>query len=272
MKENNSAFIILFLFVFGFAIGSSLKAFGLEPDKEKPLVDDKYRLTKDREEFEKLRSQIPTEKRQENDEVAFVLGLMSELKYTPNEVREKFNTALRKKRDLFNKDMKRYREDFVKSEKSNRDKFTNELSEQRKGLKNRKMSSKERSEFNSNLEAKRKEFYVEQKEKREEFESAIRDQRKNFEDYAREKTNNFNQDHRAYSKRHTDFKKEKEEERKNQNSQKFEKPSADTAKNENQNSNIKTVSPSAYGISNEDLEKAFAEAQSKPASTLAPEK
>lgn len=271
MKKNNSVFIILFLLVFGFTSGSSLEVFGLE---EKPLVDDKYRLTKDREEFEKLRTQIPVEKRQENDEVAFVLGLMSELKYTPNEVREKFNTALRKKRDLFNKDMKKYREDFVKNEKSARDKFTSDLSEQRKTLRDRKMSSKDRSEFNSNLEAKRKEFYSEQKEKREEFEAAIRDQRKNFEDYAREKTNNFNQEHRAYSKRHSDYKKEKEEERKAQNAQKFEKVSADTTKNESTNPspNIKTVGPSAYGISNEDLEKAFAEAQSKPASTLAPGK
>ncbi len=267
MKKSKSNYFalefvkIIFLFLF-----FSLVAFGVEQKNEKPLVDDQYRLSKDREELSKHREQIPEEKRKENDEVAFTLGLMSELRLTPTEVREKFNTAIRKKRDLFNKDMKKYREDFAKSEKQERDKFAKEIESERKDIRGKKLSSDQRKEFSEKIEAKRKDFYLAQREKREQFESEIRAQRKNFEDYAREKNNDFTQEHRAYSKRYQDFKKEKEDEKKSISA--GSSRNAILTSSASQGPSVKTVAPSTYGITKEDLERAFQEAQSKPTTPL----
>ncbi|MEK6774938.1 MAG: hypothetical protein AABY64_13435 [Bdellovibrionota bacterium] len=269
-KLDYSTFSAARVLVLFFLLWSSSTVFGLDDEKVKPLVDDKYRLSKDREELDKLRQQIPEEKRKENDEVAFTLSLMSELRLAPSEVREKFNTAIRKKRDLFNKDMKKYREDFTKNEKSDRDKFIKEIDADRKSRVGKKWSSDERKEFNEKIEARRKDFYMDQKEKREEFEATIRDQRKNFEDYAREKTNDFNQEHRAYVKRFEEFKKQKNEEKKQD--QENRNHSVATNSSGSPQPTTKIVSPSAYGVTNEELEKAFQDAQSKPATNLEPGK
>lgn len=263
---------ILFINIFIVLLFSPV-VFGLEGADEKPIVDDKYRLSKDREELSKLRQQIPEEKRKENDEVAFTLSLMSELRLRPAEVRERFNTAMRKKRELFNKDMQKYREDFTRAEKSERSKFSKDLENERKEIRGKKLSSEERKEINDKLESKRRNFYGEQKDKREQFEADIRTQRKNFEDYSREKNNDFTQEHRAYSKRYEDFRKEKEAERKNSQSSTVQPTvGSDTSFQEKNQSSPKIVSPSNYGITKEELEKAFQDAQSKPAKVLEPGK
>lgn len=267
MKKPKSNYFALELLRISFIfLFFSLVAFGLEDKKDKPLVDDKYRLSKDREELSKLRQEIPEEKRKENDEVAFSLGLMSELRLRPSEVREKFNTALRRKRDLFNKDMKKYREDFTKAEKSDRDKFVKGLENERKEMQGKKWPADKRKEFSDRIETKRKEFFLEQREKREQFEAEIRSQRKNFDDYAREKTNDFNQEHRAYTKRYDDFRKEKEAEKKN--GVNAAPSGSQVPLDQTSVPRTKTVAPSAYGITQQELEKAFQEAGSRPATTL----
>lgn len=183
---------------------------GESPSKvDAPLVEDKYRLLKDREAFEEIRKQVPADKKIENDELAFILQWMNEEKRPPSEVREKFNTAARKKRDLFQKDMKKIREAYVKQERKDREAFTKEQAKVRKDFVGNKPSREERKEFFDELDSKRKDFHTQQREKRDEFEADMRDKRKNFEDYMHEMTAQFNQEHRAYSKRYEEAKKQK---------------------------------------------------------------
>jgi hypothetical protein len=224
-------------------------------DESKPLVDSKYKLSEDRNSFEELRKDIPVQKRSENDELAYVLQLMSQNQHTPSQVRDKFNTVLRKKRELFQKDMKKKREEFVKAEKKEKDEFLKNIEVERKDFSRNKVSSDQRREFYSDIEAKRKDFFAGQREKRDSFESDMRDSRKNFDDYAREKTSEFNQEHRAYSKKFDEIKKEKEEQKKKGSS------AAPT------NSSLGGASE---GLTNQDIDNAFRSLKDKPAENLEP--
>lgn len=170
-------------------------------------VDDKYSLKADLKEFEELRKNIPSEKRKENDEKAFMDQMMTDLSKSPAEVRNRFSSIVNKKRDLFNKDMIKARQKFGGQEKNEREKFNKEQTEIRKDFQKKKATSEERKEFFDDYGMKRKEFYLDQKEKRDEFESDIREKRKDFDDYIRAKTDEFNQLHRDYTKRYEENKK-----------------------------------------------------------------
>ncbi|MBX2988631.1 MAG: hypothetical protein KF802_12105 [Bdellovibrionaceae bacterium] len=177
---------------------------------DEPLVDGKYQLSADREALDRLREQVPPEKRQENDEIAFTLQWMSETKMPPAEVRNRFNAAVSKKRNAFNKDMDRRRKEFVRKERQDREEFTRESESARRAFSGLKRSADERKKFYDESDQKRRDFHAGQRERRDEFEGDIRDRRRNFEDYVREKTADFNQEHRVYSQRYDQAKKDAE--------------------------------------------------------------
>lgn len=227
-------------------------------------VEDKYRISADREALADIRKEVPPETKKENDELAFVFQLMSEMRYSPSEVREKFNSAVRKKRDLFQKDMQKKRDEYNKNEKAQRDNFTQEQNLQRLEFKRERADRERTKDFYAKIEEQRKNFYSETRQKREEFEADVRVQRKDFEDYMRERNNEFNQEHRAYTKRFDDVKKEKKEKKDLQTSM----PSAPSSSFPQRDQ--VTNSPSSYGITAEELERAFQEAKGKPSQNLEP--
>ncbi len=167
-------------------------------------VDPKYSVAKDRSEFDKLRENVPTEIRQQNDEKALIAELTAELKYPPEVAREKFNNIVRKKRDIFSKDMSKIREEFNKHEKSERDAYLKELKEEREEFLKRKVDQDKRSQFFSEQDENRRTFFSEQREKRDEFESDFRARRKDFDDYIKDKTDIFNSELKDYSARWKD--------------------------------------------------------------------
>ncbi len=180
----------------------------------RPLVDDKYSLQADRKSMEDLRAQVPNEKKRENDELALTLGLMSETKKSPSDIRSQFDSLLRKKRSLFDKDMTKERENFTKEERKKRDEFMKSQSDQRETFKHEKHGREEQTEFFKNLDEKRSEFFSVERDRRADYESDVRERRKSFDDYAREKQNEFNQEIRAYQKRYDDMKKEERDKEK----------------------------------------------------------
>lgn len=161
------------------------------PEKKIRLIDAKYSLAKDRAELDKLRESIPADIKTHNDEKAFLAELMSEIKYPPEVVRNKFSNLVRKKRDLFNRDMTRAREDFNKIEKKTRDVFTKELTEERESFLKKKVDREKRADFFNEQDEARRTFMAEQKEKRDDFEADFREKRKNFDDYMKEKNDDF---------------------------------------------------------------------------------
>lgn len=179
-----------------------------EGGEERPLVDNKYSLRSDRKSMEDLRADVPEEKKRENDELAFILNLMTEVKRSPYEIREQFDKALRKKREVFDKDMTKEREVFTKNERKTRENFLKEQKETRDSFMSSKPAKEERTSFFKEQDEKRTDFFANERERRGDFESDVRERRKSFEDYARERQQFFNQEHRAYTKKYDDMKKQ----------------------------------------------------------------
>jgi len=182
-----------------------------EQDDSRPLVDDQYRLTADRKELDELRAQESHQQKIENDEIAFTLQLMTEVNRTPSSIREKFDTAIRKKRDRFSKDITKERDIFTKYERKNREAFLKNMDQQRADFLKGKHSRDERKEFFDAQDQRRKEFFENYREKRNDFESDVTERRKNFEDYAKERRNDFNEAMRSYQKRYDEYLKNKRE-------------------------------------------------------------
>ena len=89
-------------------------------------------LREDNEKLKELRKDVPKEKRIENDELADLMTYMGEVKYTPNQVREKFLRLLRKKRKAHRKALRKSRQTFSRNEKKAKDNFLNELKRKKK--------------------------------------------------------------------------------------------------------------------------------------------
>lgn len=187
----------------------------VEPDKTSgskvnaPLVDEKYSIKEDREQFEELRKNVPPDQRRQNDELATMESFFADIKKSASDVRSRFQKLTSKKRDLFNKDMTKKRETFVKNERKNREDFVKKIEKERQTYSaDKKQTREQRKEFFDQHDLKRKDFFSAQKEKRDEFEADMRDARKNFEDYIKEKTDTFNQEHKAFIKRQEEDKKQ----------------------------------------------------------------
>ena len=123
------------------------------------LVDEKYSLVDDRKKLDELRQQVPADQKTKNDELAFVLNLLGEVKRPPSEIRSRFDAVVRKKRELFNKDAGREREDFTKQERKKREDFLAEQKKNRDDFLVSKPKKDERDEFFQQSEEKRKSFF-----------------------------------------------------------------------------------------------------------------
>ena len=188
-----------------------------------------YSLSEDRSKLDQLRAEIPAATRKKNDDLAFILKNMGEVKRPPSEVREKFNTAIYRLREKFEKDMSQNRESFNSSERQNRESFSKGMDDQRKALNdNKKMSQKEKKQKYDELENKRKDFYAKEREGRFQFESNFRQKRADFDDMIRSQTQEFNREHRTYSKRYEDWTKENEKLNKLKQKSTYGNSSADT--------------------------------------------
>lgn len=215
MKTTVIKLLILSLTLVGCSVSRKAPNEYRNKSDDRPLVDSKYSLAADRKQFDEIRGEVPEQRRQENDELALILGMVSDtqtdLKTPPSEIRSKFDSMLRKKREQFNRDMKKEREAFTKEERKKRDTFLKEQQEAR-GVFNREKHPRDRkNEFYKELDAKRSEYFSVERERRADYESDVRERRKSFEDYTREKTGQFQQELKAYQKRYDEAKKLKEE-------------------------------------------------------------
>ena len=199
--------VVLLIFVLGGCgtTGSAPSASAVD----EPLVESQYRLKADREAFEELRGQIDPGKKEENDELAFMLQWMAEPRIPPADVRRKFDQAVSRSRNRFQKDERKSREEFVRRERKDREDFNREQDSRRKAFNSGKPDRDKSREFYAELDRQRKEFNSSQREKRDTFEELQRDRRKNFDSYIREKTSEFTQEHRAYGRRYEDWVKER---------------------------------------------------------------
>lgn len=175
------------------------------PDVSNPMGE--VSLKADRSAMDEARKGIPEEIKKENDEVAGILSfIVRESDEEPNKLRDRFNTALRKKRERADREFRKKREEFTKKERSEREDFLKKQKEERDDFIGRKRSTDERKRFFEKQDERRKEFFADSSDRRKEFESSVQEQRKELEDYVREKTGAFNQEWRQYQTRYTERK------------------------------------------------------------------
>lgn len=217
MKKNNfllSVLICISVLAFSLVGCSSKdkqKNTYVDPNASDTLVAEKYSIAADRKAIDELRKNVPQEKKQENDELAFVLALTNEVKLPPSKVREEFDKVSRKKREIFNKDMQKERENFNSSEKKKKEEFLKAQDNEKKEFMKQTFTREQKNEFFKEVDAKRTQYFSDEKERRADYESQAREKRKNFEDYYKEKNDTFNQEYRSYSKRYDEMKKQKRE-------------------------------------------------------------
>jgi len=157
-------------------------------------------LTSDRSQFDQLRKDIPADVRRENDELAFIRELMSNVDEDPQKVRDRFSKVIRDKREKFDKNANKKREAYSKHERFNREAFLKKLKGEREEfIARKKLDSERRKEFFDEQEAQRQDYFSDEHESRKDFESTDQDLRKNFEAFVTEKTNQFNQEMRDYT-------------------------------------------------------------------------
>lgn len=222
MRTRVYEYLLRPLYIFFFIWSVFLGCASTEPDNEPVLVDEKYKLSSDRQAFDEIRKDVPTEKKQENDELALILSLTQEVKDPPQKIRDRFDTLLRKKRSLFQKDMDKSRDQFSKNEKKSREAFNKEQEKLRKDFGSQKHNREESQEFYLAQEDRSKEYNSQARESRDNFEEEMRAKRKNFDDYAKEKSNEFNQEMKSYTKRYEEWKKQKATEKLENESKKNE--------------------------------------------------
>jgi len=251
--KKSTLFLALFP-AFCLAFGLAACSSGNKPEntyrsqnEDRPLVDDKYTLQADRKAFDEIRAQVPADKKRENDELALILGMMSEVKKPPTDIRNQFDSLLRKKRQQFDKDITKEREIFTKEERKKREAFLKSQQEDRAAFNREKTDRETKNKFYKELDEKRSEFTSVERDKRADFESDVRERRKNFEDYIREKQNEFNQELRAYSKKYEELKKSSSNNQSQQYQQTFQSSEISDLERDLQEAKRRTGTPLEAG-------------------------
>lgn len=184
-----------------------------------PWATEEISLKNDRSQLDALRTEIPEERRSENDELAAILQFTGEIKDPPSKVQSRFDSALRKSRERFYSNSRKLRRDFDKQERKSRDEFLALKNKERDKFKREKHSGNELQQFFQDQESEKNQFFSDQRDRRREFESDLQERERAQEAYFREKSNEFSQELRIYTKNFYDLenaKKLKEDARKKQ--------------------------------------------------------
>jgi hypothetical protein len=179
--------------------------------KDYSTLPEEVSMKEDRQILDDLRKEIPEDIKQDNDEYAFLMKMMGEVRERPEKIRDRWNTETRRRRDKYSKINQRDRDNFNKEEKKAREEFLRAANKERDSKVKSGMKADERKEFFNEQETKRREFFANQQDARRDFESQIRQRTSDFEAMMRDKNSEFNTEHRAYSDRYRQWEKDKKE-------------------------------------------------------------
>ncbi len=183
---------------------------GVESEqKDYSKVPEEFSLKEDRSYLDQIRSDTPEDVKKDNDELAFTMKMMGEVRERPEKIRERFSTEIRKRRERFNKLNQKDRTAFNNNERKAREDFLSGLAKKRDKFVSDKPTSEDRKEFFNEHETLRRDYFSRQSDNRREFESQLRERSSDFDAYIREKQADFNQEHRAYSDRYRQYEKDK---------------------------------------------------------------
>ena len=180
-------------------------------DREKieTQLSQEMSLKADRDQLAGLRKDIPEEKKKENDELALFLQLMNQSKESPNEMRDRFQSLVQKRRSSFREKVQRLRDDYRRDETKRREGYLDDQKKRRDDFNRRRHDAKANREYYSEEDKKRRQFFADERDRRQSFEAELNSQSKDFDNYMRERQKEFDEQYRLYSKKVSERRKEK---------------------------------------------------------------
>ena len=172
-------------------------------------LKDEISLKADRTGLGELRSQIPEEKRAENDELAVILKLMNENQIKPSDLQSRYSQLVQKKRNAFRNKVSHVREKFKGQETKQREDFLSEQKTAREEFKKNKTDRKQTADFFSQQDKARLSFFADLTSARKDFEIELQIQTKDFDSYMQERQREFAEQIRLYSKSFHELEKER---------------------------------------------------------------
>lgn len=166
-------------------------------------------LKQDRHELDELRKEVPKEKKEANDELAFSLNQTADLKEEPSKIRQRFQNLVERKRRRFNEKVQKIRNKYQTDETRRRDDFFRDQNEKRDKFRAAKRSTRDSNDFYSQQDRDRLEFFAREREKRADFDDEILQQTKDFNEYMKMKHDEFTEQMRNYTQRFDQMRKEK---------------------------------------------------------------
>jgi len=166
-------------------------------------------LKEDRHQLDDLRKEIPKEKKEANDELAFSLNQTSELKEEPSKIRQRYQNVMEKRRRRFNDKVTKLRRQYQTDETARRDKFFKDQNKARDNYRAENHSASDSHEYYNQLDKDRLEFFAREREKRADFDDEIHQQTHDFNEYMKMKYDEFIEQMRIYTQRYDQMKKEK---------------------------------------------------------------
>lgn len=178
-------------------------------DQVKRELEQEMSLKQDRESLNSLRTEVPTETRKSNDELALFLNLIKQGTETPQNVREKFNSLVMKKRSAFREKVERLRGKFRDDETRKRETFLRDQQRKRDNYLRRKRDPRDQRDFLADMEKDRQQYFADERARRSSFESEVSAESKDFDSYMRERQKEFDEQYRIYSKKFSEKPKDK---------------------------------------------------------------
>lgn len=157
-------------------------------------------LEQDRKELDKLRKDIPSDVKVENDDLAFILKLFDDKKRESNGIRREFDNAINRVRKKKQSDWKKIRDDYNKKEKEIRSAYVSAAAQKRKEFLASKPVKENSDRFFAEERDARKAFFSDERDKRGDFESDQKAEKKTFEEFISGKRKEFDDLMRIFRK------------------------------------------------------------------------
>lgn len=212
MARSKLSYLMSLIFVTGCASSEKPSNEEVRNEDRKKIQDtlaEEQSLSADRKDLEDLRKEIPEETKKSNDELAFYLQMMRQGTEQPQNVRDKFQNLVRKRRNSYRDKVTKLRDGFKREETKRREDFLTGQKAKRDEYLKTKHDAKTTRDYFSEQEKDRQSFFADERERRSSFESELASQSKDFESYMKEKQNEFNEQYRLYSKKFSERPKEK---------------------------------------------------------------
>lgn len=148
-------------------------------------------LKSDRENLEELRNRISPEQKEDNDEIALVLGLVNNKNLSRPDIEQRFAQVVHRHRRKFQKKVTELRTHFTREERKQREQYLEEQKVERNRITKKGLSPQKTKSMLLDLDLKRQEFLSQLKDKRTDFEFEVNSQVKDFEFYMKEKQKEF---------------------------------------------------------------------------------